>query len=396
MPRAALTDLMVQKLKSDKQVTYYDTSLPSFGILIGKKRKTWLVMKGKDRKRTMLGHYPALSLAEARRKAHEHLDTYSRTHAAPMPFPDALEAFRSIYLPTIAASTAKEWDRLLQKHFSSLGDLQTLTTRDVYRIVEKLKPSEANHAIVALRRMLNWARQTGRIQNRIELKKPNKERSRERVLSLDELARVWKASEQLGVFGDIVKLLILTGQRRGEIAKIHLCVISTSQHSQGKQSNSHQHFASVYSSSHLQSDLHTSSTQCLPSSNTITWHAQHTKNRKEHTIPLSNYSKQLTQRLTTTLLTQSAPYNTWSKPKAALDKLSGVSNWTLHDIRRSCASQWAAMGVAPHVIERILNHTQKGVAGIYNRHKYLEEMRDALERWIALVLSLNPSADSTP
>jgi integrase len=375
MPRAALTDLMVQKLKSDKQVTYYDTSLPSFGVLIGKKRKTWLVMKGKERKRTVLGHYPSMTLAEARRRAHEHLDTHQRQDAEPLPFPDALESFRSLYLPTIAASTAKEWERLLRKHFSSLGDLQKLTARDVYRITETLKPSEANHAIVVLRRMLNWCNDTGRISNTFKLKKPHKERSRERVLSLDELARVWKASEHLGTFGDIVKLLILTGQRRGEIANIHLCTLKDSD---------------VEIAAHLtqQNTKHKSAI----ANNTITWHAQHTKNRKEHTIPLTAHAATLA----TKVKNATTNYNTWSKPKAALDKLSGVSNWTLHDLRRSCASQWAAMAVMPHVIERILNHTQKGVAGIYNRHKYLEEMRDALERWQALMLSLEVSKDSTP
>lgn len=67
-----------------------------------------------------------------------------------------------------------------------------------------------------------------------------------------------------------------------------------------------------------------------------------------------------------------------------LDALSEVSGWTLHDLRRTAATHMARLGTSPHVIERILNHisgTFGGVAGVYNRFQYLDEMRDALEAW---------------
>jgi len=414
--RAALTDIVVQKAKAGTEI--WDASLPAFGLRVGKHRKTWVLKKGSGR--VAIGHYPALSLAEARRKAHAHLDTHHQPEATQLPFPDALEAFTRLYLPTIAQSTAKEWERLLRKHFSNLGDIQKLTARDVYRITETLKPSEANHAIVALRRMLNWARQTGRIQNRIELTKPNKEKSRSRVLSLDELAQVWKATEQPTTFNVIVRLLILTAQRRGEIANIHLCSLTSApdakslnqylisgktalkntdtqgdannasantthslqkigkhtihnirnnishnqkissnlQHDtkQGGQSNQEilpsfpaasvetpiaKHTITT-TPSHYQSHgtvQHT--TKDITTLNYCTWHAHQTKNRKEHTIPLSDFSRQHIQKLIGTLPTHSKPFNTWSKPKTALDKLSGVTNWTLHDLRRTAATHMA-------------------------------------------------------
>jgi integrase len=78
------------------------------------------------------------------------------------------------------------------------------------------------------------------------------------------------------------------------------------------------------------------------------------------------------------------PFAGWSKAKSLLDNVSGVSGWTLHDIRRTVATRLAEMGVAPHVIERLLNHTTgqiSGVAAIYNRARYLDEMRQALELW---------------
>jgi integrase len=74
----------------------------------------------------------------------------------------------------------------------------------------------------------------------------------------------------------------------------------------------------------------------------------------------------------------------FSKMKRRLDELSRVSDWTLHDLRRSAATHMASLGVAPHVIKRILNHTSGtfgGVAGIYNRFQYLPEMCEALGLW---------------
>ena len=77
-------------------------------------------------------------------------------------------------------------------------------------------------------------------------------------------------------------------------------------------------------------------------------------------------------------------FSGFSKLKAKTDQLSGVQGWTLHDLRRSAATHMGRLGVAPHVVERILNHASgafRGVAGVYNRFQYLPEMREGLERW---------------
>jgi integrase len=82
----------------------------------------------------------------------------------------------------------------------------------------------------------------------------------------------------------------------------------------------------------------------------------------------------------------SRPFTGWSKGKAALDKVSGVKDWTLHDLRRTFATRLAELGVAPHVIERLLNHvtgTLSPIALIYNKAKYQEEMRAAIDLWEA-------------
>jgi integrase len=78
------------------------------------------------------------------------------------------------------------------------------------------------------------------------------------------------------------------------------------------------------------------------------------------------------------------PFNGWSKSKAALDMSSAVSDWTLHDLRRTFATRLAELRTPPHIIERLLNHVTgqiSGVAAIYNRASYMQEMREAVEKW---------------
>jgi integrase len=87
------------------------------------------------------------------------------------------------------------------------------------------------------------------------------------------------------------------------------------------------------------------------------------------------------------------PFNGWSKSKAALDKLSGVTGWTLHDLRRTYATNMARLGVQLPVIERLLNHVSgsfAGVVGIYQHHSFMPEMRNAVERyeqWLAALIN---------
>ena len=85
------------------------------------------------------------------------------------------------------------------------------------------------------------------------------------------------------------------------------------------------------------------------------------------------------------------PFESFSVAKRELDKLSGVSDWRLHDLRRTCVSGMARLGVAPHVADKVLNHqtgTISGVAAVYQRHEFLGERKDALERWAAHVAGL--------
>ena len=91
------------------------------------------------------------------------------------------------------------------------------------------------------------------------------------------------------------------------------------------------------------------------------------------------------------------PFNRFSRAKRRLDQLSGVTGWRLHDLRRTCVSGMARLGVAPHVADKILNHqagTISGVAAVYQRHEFLAERREALERWGAHVVAIVAEASA--
>jgi integrase len=78
------------------------------------------------------------------------------------------------------------------------------------------------------------------------------------------------------------------------------------------------------------------------------------------------------------------PFQNFGRVKKALDRRSGVTDWCLHDLRRSAVSGMARLGIPPHIADKILNHqsgTISGVAAVYQRHEFLAERKAALERW---------------
>jgi integrase len=180
--------------------------------------------------------------------------------------------------------------------------------------------------------------------------KASKNASRERVLSDAELVAIWNASPGSD-FGRIVKLLMLTGQRRDEIADLRRAEI-------------------------------VDSVLALP--------AERTKNSRPHDVPLSPQALAVLddhpERAGREYIFGDGEggFSGFSKAKERLDEASGVIDWTLHDLRRTMATRMADLGVQPHVIEAILNHLsghKAGVAGVYNRSTYAAEKRAALDLW---------------
>jgi integrase len=192
--------------------------------------------------------------------------------------------------------------------------------------------------------------------------KPEQPPSRDRVLSDDELVAIWKDCNDDDA-GRIIRLLILTGARRSEVGGMRWSEVE-------------RHRA-----------LWT-----IP--------AARSKNGRQHDLPLSSAAMRVIepvpQRADRDHLfgeRASLGFTTWGKSKNELDARLGekVKPWTYHDLRRSCATKMADIGVAPHIIEAVLNHVsghKAGVAGIYNRATYAAEKRAALERWAEHVAAL--------
>jgi integrase len=191
--------------------------------------------------------------------------------------------------------------------------------------------------------------------------------SRERTLTQQELAELWRAldAEPNAQFADIVRLLALTGQRRDEIGSLHWSEIDLDR-------------------------------------NLIVLPPDRTKNLRQHEIPLSRQAVAILERQPKrkgrdfVFGIGKLGFSGWSDCKARLDqalltvrrktnrKAKPIPAFRLHDLRRSCATGMAELGVQPHIIEAVLNHVsghKAGVAGIYNRATYVEGMRDAMQRW---------------
>ena len=192
---------------------------------------------------------------------------------------------------------------------------------------------------------------------------------RDRVLSDDEIRHIWNASNSAGAFNGVVRALLLTGQRRGEVSGLTW--------------------------SELDRGL---TVWTLP--------ASRSKNGKPHVVPLSEEMQSLLDaqpRLSGTDLVfpgERGVFSGWSKSKSRLDRRSGVSGWTLHDLRRTAATRMAELGVGPHVVEAVLNHAsghKAGVAGVYNLARYSDEKRRALELWgehVAAIVEGRGTADN--
>lgn len=337
--------------------TYYDLTTKAFGIRVGKTTKAFFCIKDGGR-RTPLGRYPETSLQDARNKAKRLLlDAHSTKPS--LTLSEALDTYYAAYIdPNYRANTAYKTKLLLQK-ISRLNkrQLPTITSHDINDILDKLAPSQANHVFGALRTFFGWCERRDYIAASPirKLTKPHKERDRKRTLSDKELIALWNACED-DSFGKIVRLLILTGQRRGEVAALESGWVADG---------------------------------------AITFPPHITKNGEEHTIPLTTQAQATISSPPTTsstansyLLFPSSKTGTvitgWAKLKEALDKRSGVKHWTLHDLRRTFSTRCAELGVAPHIIERCLNHLTGSISPLarrYNRHTYLEEMRTAFDLW---------------
>jgi len=363
MPTIALTDVTVRSLEAplSGQTTYWDENVPGFGIRISQGgTKSFVVLYGPNRQRHTLGRYPTLNLKTARSEAKRlQAELVLGIHKqSTVTFVEAFEQYLDHCRQKNKPRTVTDYERLFGRHFKfGKVQLRDISRTDIQRRLDKLKktPSEQQHAFVALRIFFNWALREELIDANpmANMRKAGKTVARERVLSDQELMQVYEAArEHPYPFGPIMLLLALLGQRRGEIAGLQWDWIDQAEQ-------------------------------------TITLPATFTKNKRLHVFPYGNQAAKVFDTLPQMgayvfpARTEAGTiFNGWGKCKARFDvQLDGVEPYTLHDLRRTFSSNLARLGTPIHVTEKLLNHvsgTVSGVAAIYNRHSYMDEMREAV------------------
>ena len=379
MPRIRLTKSTIDSLPTAKSdLVYWDASYPGFGVKVTPKgRKVFIVLyraggAGSKLRKYTIGPYGRVTLHQARVAAQK---VFAAKLEGRDPAAEKREAKRRVVADRVEDllecfiaqrlsqnRSANEISRLLRREVGKPWagrSIHEIGKRDVVEVISAIEqrgaPSAANKTLKSLKTFLRWC--VGRAvldQSPAEgVPLPAKEVTRDRVLSDKELAQVILAARKMdGPYGGIVELLALTGQRREEIARMTWDELDLVQR--------------VWT---------------LPKSRT--------KNAKEHVVHLSEQSMAALKRADKKgsfvfSLLGGKPFQEFSRGKQRLDQLSSVTGWRLHDLRRTCVSGMARLGIAPHVADKILNHqagTISGVAAVYQRHEFLSERRHALDVW---------------
>lgn len=294
-------------------------------------------------------------------------------HRRPRYATEAVRALRHAFAKHLD-QPAEELDRATVVH---LLDSQSRRHKDKGRTPKSTRRGTgiAGRTAAYGRACFGWALKRGTVRNNpfAELPLPTAVTKRDRVLTDEEAAAIWRAAgEAAHPFGAIVRLLMITGQRREEVAGMTWAEISE---------------------------------------NLATWTipGTRTKNGVPHLVPLSQPARELLQGLLSgpeglqrarqdrraelALVfpgERGTPFSGWSKAKSALDTASSVSGWWLHDLRRTLATGLQRLGVRLEVTEAVLNHlsgSRAGIVGIYQRHDWAAEKRSALDAWSAHLLA---------
>jgi integrase len=355
-----LTENSIREIKSPGKgaTIFYDDTLAGFGVRVSEGgTKSFVLTHGPRRKRETIGRVGIISIQDARAEAKRRLAEYTLGKKAikPIRWEDAVEEYLVEVRPHLKPRTYDDYEYYLG-HYLRYGQtkLTALSPSEIRETIERLSntPAVKHRVFGVLRAFLGWAYRAHYVDHSplARMKAPPPSRSRERILNDIEIKAIWRALDD-DIYGRIVKLLLLTGQRRGEIAALAGSMIGT---------------------------------------DTITLPSENTKNGRQHVIPLGTMAASVLgrERLPRTLYFpargKTTPFNGFSKAKYELDERCGVSDWTLHDLRRTFASGLASLGVPLHVIERLLNHVSGsfgGIVGVYQRYNFQPEMRDAITKW---------------
>jgi integrase len=368
-------------------VIYFDNDVTGFGLRVrlgagGKILRTWIAQyrRAGASRRLLIGKAEVVTAEAARKAAKKALAAVAlgqdpqagkadRRSADRLTFAKAVAEFLEIKRQQLRPYSFRETNRYLTgAHFRALHHmpLDSISRQDVATCIVRIARERGSPTAAQARSKLSgfytWAMQMGLAEANptIGTIRPKENAPRDRVLSDDELAAVWKACGD-DDYGKVVRLLILTAGRREEIGGMRWGEID------------------------LDKGIWT-----LP--------AERSKNHRQHALPLTPTMRGIIESVPRMvsrehLFGEHSPkgFGAWNDGKAALDHRSGVRNWKLHDIRRSVATKMADIGIMPHIIEAVLNHQsghKGGIAGVYNRSSYEREVRTALALWESRVHEL--------
>ena len=377
LTQASLANLRKKAADLDKNdITFWDADVRGFGLRIRKGgNASWIYQyqRGLSQGKIRIGDASAVTAEAAReqaKKKRSELELGGDPGAEKAlarakdkeTFADIVELYLNAKQTTWRPASLREGRRYLTATFRSLHRIPVyrIEKKHIANIVTRIAathPGAAGAALLHVNTCLNWAVGQGLIDtNPAEGIPAVKHGERDRVLSDDELRRVWLACSDDSDAARIVRLLILTGQRRDEVSGM------------------------------TEEELdRNSGTWTLPK--------ERAKNKRAHTLALPDEAWKIIgppRRPGPLFGRGGGRYTGWQGFKKTLDKRCNVVSWVIHDIRRTVATRMAdEIEIDPHIVEALLNHVSghksSRVAKIYNKAKYAKPMRAALVRWARYV-----------
>jgi integrase len=388
MPQMAFTKLAVDKIRAPSkekgQVQYFERLKKGLTLVLSVsygETKTWRALfyvGGKPRSRR-LGIYSHMSVAQAREAAFKFDPDAAVASTEAGTFKEIAESWVREYVDEKKLRSKYEIERHLNVYVYPVWEKKLLfdiRRIDVNNLLDLIKNkhgrNQADAVLRTISSVMSWqAVKDDRYNSPIVKgmdrdKRTLPERSRNRILHDDEIRALWQAASDMGVFGALVKMLLLTGQRLRKVA-----------HMQWQ---------------HIEDDCWTIETEPREKGNA---------GRLVLPTLAIEVLKQLPRIRGNPFVFPASvgngPFNSFSQRKQELDdKLDkNMPDWVLHDLRRSSRSLMSRAGVRPDIAERVLGHKLQGVEGVYDRYAYLDEKADALARIARLIENIiNPASDN--
>ncbi len=384
MPSQVLSDKLIKSLRPPEagQLEIFDTILPGFGIRVSQGgRKAWILLyRVNGRKRRMtLGAYPALSLSAARTAAGKAIQDVQRGDDPALEQmqkravqPTTFGELADDYLERYAKVYKRSWkndDLFLRLHILPKWKhrrVDSIKRADVVALIDeaeaRLQPHLARQLLAVTRKLFNWAIEKSLADSNpaMNIRLSTKPQDRSRTLSWDEIFALWNAWDTMAEpWTTYFKVLLLTGQRRAEVANMKWQDISDGVWIIPAEENKSNRLHAVPLSSAVLSLIEARPETTSP----YVFPARSSRLGKDH-APISGFSGAV---------------------RKVNEALAEPIEWRVHDLRRTATSNMARLGFQPHILSAVLNHApqsaMKGVLSVYNRHKYLDEKREALDAW---------------